>query len=104
MTGIINVSQDKLLETSSEFSTQGNTISGLTSEMVNLVTSLASSWEGDAATAYITKFKGLESDIQILNRMIQEHVNDLQQMAEVYGSAEQQNLDDANSLTSGILS
>lgn len=104
MNGTINVSTEKLLSASQEFSTQGNTISSLTSEMMNLITSLSSAWEGDAATAYISKFKSLESDIQVMNRMIQEHVNDLQQMANVYSSAEQANADAAASLASGILS
>ena len=52
----------------------------------------------------MTKFKSLESDIQTLNRMIQEHVNDLEQMANLYSTAEQQNVDDAASLSSGIIS
>ena len=104
MTGTINVSTEKLLSTSSEFSTQGNTISSLTSEMLNLVGSLSSAWEGEAATAYMTKFRSLETDIQTLNRMIQEHVNDLQQMANIYNEAEQSNADTAASLASGIIS
>lgn len=104
MTGTIKVSPEKLLSTSSEFASRGGRISSLTSQMLNLVSSLSSSWEGEAATAYITKFRSLESDIQVLNRMIQEHVNDLEQMANAYLSAEQSNADDAASLASGIIS
>lgn len=104
MTGTINVTPQKLISASQEFSTQGNTISSLTSEMLNLVSSMSSTWQGDAATSYLAKFKGLESDIQILNRMIQEHVNDLQQMANLYSAAERSNVDDAASLASGIIS
>ena len=104
MTGIIKVSPEKLVATSQEFSTHGSTISTLTSEMLTVVASLSSVWEGDAATSYMTKFKSLETDIQTLNRMIQEHVNDLQQMANVYSTAEQSNTDDAASLTAGIIS
>ena len=79
MTGTIKVSPDKLLSTSAEFSSQGNTIISLTGEMMNIVASMSSVWEGEAASSYMTKFKSLESDIQTLNRMIQEHVNDLEQ-------------------------
>ena len=104
MTGTIKVSPEKLVSTSQEFSTQGSTINALTGEMLNIVSSLSSVWEGDAATSYMTKFKGLETDIQTLNRMIQEHVNDLQQMANVYNTAEQSNIDDASSLLAGIIS
>lgn len=104
MTGTIKVSTDKLLSTSSEFSSQGNTISALTSEMLNIVSSMSSVWEGEAASSYMAKFNSLESDIQTLNRMIQEHVDDLTQMANLYSSAEQQNVDDAASLSSGVIS
>ena len=69
MTGTIKVSPEKLLSTAQEFSSQGSTISALTSQMLNLVTTLSSAWEGDAATAYITKLKSLESDIQVMNRI-----------------------------------
>ena len=104
MTGTIREAPDRLIQASQEFSTQGNTIQGLTSEMVNRVASLTSAWEGEASTAYINKFKSFETDIQVLNRMIQEHVNDLQQMAELYISAENANVEDASSLASGIIS
>lgn len=104
MTGTINVSPEKLLSTSSDFASQGNTISSLTSEMLNLIASLSSAWEGEAANTYMTKFRSLETDIQVLNRMIQEHVNDLQQMANLYMSAEQSNTEAAAALASGIIS
>lgn len=104
MTGTIRVAPDRLIQASQEFSTQGNTIQSLTAEMVNRITALSSAWEGDASIAYINKFKSLESDIQIMNRMIQEHVADLQQMAELYISAENANVEDASALASGIIS
>ena len=72
--------------------------------MVGLATALSSTWEGEASNAYITKFKSLEGDIQVLIRMIQEHVGDLQEMAELYIEAERTNMDDAASLASGIIS
>ena len=112
MTGTIKVSPDKLLSTSQSpsynstilASLTSNTIISLTGEMMNIVASMSSVWEGEAASSYMTKFKSLESDIQTLNRMIQEHVNDLEQMANLYSTAEQQNVDDAASLSSGVIS
>ena len=104
MTGTIKVSPDKLLATADEFRTEGSNMNNLVSQMINMVTSMSSSWEGDASTAYITKFKSLEADLQVLNRMIQEHVTDLQEMAKLYSTAEQQNAEDASSLASGIIS
>ena len=99
-----HIDNNQKLSTSAEFSSQGNTIISLTGEMMNIVASMSSVWEGEAASSYMTKFKSLESDIQTLNRMIQEHVNDLEQMATLYSTAEQQNVDDAASLSSGVIS
>ncbi|MBQ4569189.1 MAG: WXG100 family type VII secretion target [Ruminococcus sp.] len=104
MTGTIMVSPDRLISASQEFSTQGSTMAAITSEMLNIVASLSSVWEGDAGTTYMARFRSLEADIQTLNRMVQEHVNDLQQMANIYTTAEQQNTDDAAALVSGIIS
>ncbi len=104
MTGTIKVSPDKLISTATDFSTQSRNITTLTSEMINRISSMSSSWTGDAATAYITKFKSLEKDIQMLNRMIQEHIRDLNQMANVYAQTEKTNSQDAGALLSGIIS
>lgn len=104
MTGTIKVSPEKLTATAQEFSQQGSNMSSLVSEMINIVSGMNSSWEGDASVAYITKFNSLESDLQVLNRMIQEHVTDLEEMANLYRTAEQSNADDAASLSSGVIS
>ena len=104
MTGTIKVSPEKLIATAGEFSKEGSNMTNLVSEMINLVTTMNSSWVGDASVAYINKFNSLESDLQVLNRMIQEHVTDLQEMAKLYSTAEQQNAEDASSLASGIIS
>ena len=103
MTGIIKVTPEKLLSTAQDFSTEGNTINTLTSEMVSRTCELSSTWEGEASQSYITKFKSLESDIQVINRMIQEHVKDLQEMANLYANAEKGNVDDAMSLSGPVL-
>ena len=91
MEGIIKVSPQLLTSTASEFGNQGNVINTLTGEMMNLITGMASTWEGDAATAYITKFRGLEDDIQRMVRMVQEHSRDLQEMARIYSDADMAN-------------
>lgn len=101
---IIKVSPEKLIATAQDFNSQGNNIRQLTTQMLNIVASLASVWEGDAALAYMNKFKSLENDIQVMCRMINEHVNDLQQIATSYSSAEQSNAEDAASLVSGVIS
>ncbi|MBQ5399169.1 MAG: WXG100 family type VII secretion target [Ruminococcus sp.] len=104
MTGTIKVSPQQLITTAEEFRTQSGEMTSITGEMLNQVASLSSSWEGDTATAYLTKFKSLETDISVLNRMINEHITDLKDMAEKYSSAENLNTQDATSLQSGIIS
>ena len=103
MEGIIRVSPQLLSSTASEFGTQGNSISNLTAEMLNLVAGMAASWEGEAATAYITRFRGLEDDIQRINRMVQEHSMDLQEMAQIYSEADMANAEEANALSSDVI-
>ena len=103
MEGIIKVSTEQLRSTASEFSTLGQQVSSLTSEMTNTVTSLASGWEGDAAQAYINKSRGLEDDIQKMNNMIQEHVNDLNDMAQRYDDANTAAVDLAGTLSSDVI-
>ena len=102
MEGIIKVSPQLLTSTASEFGNQGNVINTLTGEMMNLITGMASTWEGDAATAYITKFRGLEDDIQRMVRMVQEHSRDLQEMARIYSDADMANAEEANSLSADV--
>ena len=66
-------------------------------------TAMSATWEGEAATAYINKFKGLEDDIQRMVRMIQEHSSDLEEMAQVYAQSDTANAEDANSLSSDVI-
>ncbi|GAA0793298.1 hypothetical protein GCM10008910_08030 [Faecalicatena orotica] len=103
MEGIIKVSPQLLTNTASEFSSQGTAVNSLTGEMMNLITGMSSTWEGDAAAAYINKFKGLEDDIQRMVRMIQEHSSDLEEMAQVYAQSDSANADEANSLSSDVI-
>jgi len=100
MDGMIKVSPELLISTAGEFSNQGTTINTLTGEMLQLATGLASAWQGDGATAYITKFKGLENSIQLMVRMIQEHATDLE---EVYQESDKGAADEASGLVTDVI-
>lgn len=63
MEGILKVTPEKLISTSQEFSSNGDTISSLTQQMIDIVTSLSSFWQGDASSAYSAKFNQLNDDI-----------------------------------------
>lgn len=103
MEGILKVTPEQLISTAGEFQAKGNTIGTLTQEMMTLVTGLNSVWEGDAATAYINKFKALEDDIQRLVNMVREHADDLTEMARVYQEAEQANVEEASGLSGDVI-
>lgn len=103
MEGILKVDSQQLVQTASEFSSKAGTVGNLTAEMTNLVTGLASAWEGEASSAYVTKFKGLDDDIQKMVRMIQEHSTDLEEMARAYEEAENQNMEEISTLSSDVI-
>lgn len=103
MEGILNVTPEQLRSTSSDFQSKGQQVSSLTTEMMELVTNLSSAWEGDAASAYINKFKELSDDIQKMINMITEHTNDLNDMAKTYEDAERKNVEAAQTLSGDVI-
>ncbi len=104
MEGILKVDPQKLISTADEFNTTGNQVRTLTEQMVTVVDSLKSSWEGEAANTFSTKFHQLEDDMERMHKMIEEHVKDLNEMAQQYITAENENMDLGNSLQGDIIS
>jgi WXG100 family type VII secretion target len=104
MEGIIKVDPQKLISTSEEFGSTGSQVKSITDNMISIVDSLKSAWEGEAATAYNTKFHELDDDMQRMYSMIQEHVNDLNEMAQQYITAENANIETGSSLSGDIIS
>lgn len=98
MEGILKVTPEKLMQTSGEFAETGNQIKGLTGEMMTLVQGLKGIWQGEASLSYGNKFNTLQTDMDRLYRMVQEHVADLQEMASQYQQAETGNTEQGNSL------
>lgn len=101
--GVIKVNPETLNSTASEFGTQASSLQNLTGQMMNLVNGLTSAWQGEASTAYISKFQGLQDDMDKMFRMIQEHSTDLQEMATTYINAESQSAEVAQSLSSDVI-
>ena len=98
MEGILKVTPERLLQTSGEFASLGTQMKNLTGEMMTLVKSLNSIWQGEAAS------DSLAPDMEKLCRMVQEHVQDLQEMAKHYQTAETGNMEQGNALSGGIIS
>lgn len=103
MEGILKVTPEKLIETSGEFSTLGNQMKNLTGEMMSLVQSMKGIWQGEAAASYGNRFATLQSDMDKLYRMVQEHVSDLQEMATHYQTAESGNTEQGNGLNANVV-
>lgn len=104
MANQIHVTPEKLKTTASAFDATNNQIKSLTSQMTSIVTGLSGNiWSGEAATAYINKFNGLQDDINKIHKMINEHVTDLQTMATEYETAERNSMTQAQSLKSDVI-
>ena len=93
MQGQFKATPEELKAASSEFATVDGKVTNITSEMMTLVTSLASDWEGEASQAYINRFRTLEDGMQKIHNKILEHTNDLEEMARVYSETETGNKD-----------
>ena len=104
MDGIIKVSPQTLAQTAGEFGTKATTLQGITSDMMQLITGLGSTWGGNAAQAYLNKFTGLQTDMDRMFRMVKEHSEDLQNMATAYSNAEKANEAAAQGLSNNIIS
>ena len=70
---------------------------------MSLVQGLKGVWQGEASAAYGSKFASLQTDMDKLCRMVQEHVNDLQEMAAHYQMAELGNADQSGSLHNNVV-
>jgi WXG100 family type VII secretion target len=103
MEGSLFVSPEKLISTSGEFSSIMSQVTSLTSNMIDLIHSLSNLWQGDASSSYKNRFDQLDDDIKRMAAMINEHVNDLQEMAQAYQNAEIKNQDLSNSLAGDII-
>ena len=103
MEGILKVTPEKLIAASGEFSSIDSQIVSLTSEMNNLINSMKGSWMGEASEAYSGKFNQLNDDMEKIHRKINEHAQDLNEMAKQYQAAETANIDTSNSLAVNAL-
>ncbi len=103
MEGILRVTPEKLIAASDSFGSTNQTIRTVTDEMVSLVNSLKSTWQGEAAEAFNTKFMMLQDDMDKIHRMIDEHVKDLQDMATKYKDAETANQQTSEGLAGDVI-
>jgi WXG100 family type VII secretion target len=104
MTGTIKVNTTKLISTANSFNSTGKQIKNITTQMTSTVNSLSGSvWSGDAANAYKKKFQQLQDDINRMINMINEHVTDLNKMADEYKNTDDKSINIANALSGDVI-
>ena len=103
MEGTLLVTPAELKNTAITFQSKAGEVKSLHDEMISKVNSLSGSWTGEAAEAYKSKFAALQTSMDKINRMIMEHVNDLNTMADEYESAENAAMNAANELPASSL-
>ncbi len=101
---VIKVDPQDLRTASREFSSNASEVKKLTGEMINLINETASAWKGNASQSYIRKFDELQADMNKMDKMIEEHITDLEKMAGVYETAESENAAMANKLETSVIS
>lgn len=97
-TTTIRVDSEKLTQAASAFENQKRTVQTRTNQMMQLVNNLSCKWQGDASTAYRTKFNKLQGDICQMMKMIDDYINDLRQVAQLYSTTENTSTSKINQL------
>ena len=98
ITGTLKVDSQVLKNTADSFKKQSDSIRTLTTQMIDEVTSMNGAWESDAQQAYCQTFKSLDGDMAQMILMINEHVDDLNAMADNYAKTETTNTSAAQAL------
>lgn len=84
----LKVTPEKLTAAAQQFQTRGSSIRNLTSQMLSLVKSLNSAWESPAQQTFVQKFSALDGDMAQIQEKINEHVRDLNQIANDFKTSE----------------
>ena len=103
ITATLKVSVDELKKGSTRFGSKATETKKLTTQMLQLIESTKSVWQGAAREAYSKKFASLSSDMDKILKMIDEYRQDLSEIAKNYETAESQNKMEASNLKSGIV-
>lgn len=104
MEATLLVTPEQLKNTSSTFSAKATQVKALHDSMIDKIGKLSASWTGTASEAYVNKFNALKTSMETIHNMIQEHVKDLNAIADQYTSAETQAAAAANDLPASTLS
>ncbi len=99
----ILVDSEKLRAAATSFDNQKRLVQTRTNMMMQLVNSLSGKWQGEASTAYRTKFSKLQGDIHQMMTMIDDYVSDLRSIAAIYDSTESTSTNRAQQLMDDVI-
>lgn len=95
---ILKVTPEKLIEAAGEFDLAGQNVKCITDEMISIVDSFKSVWQGEAATGFYNKFGEMGKEMNRMYSVIKEHSERLISMANEYQSAEDESSQNARAL------
>ena len=75
----------------------------LVQQMMNTCTGLQSKWQSPAATQYYNKLKQIQGDLNDMERIINEHVNDLREIKKIFEVTEDNAATKTASLETDVL-
>lgn len=97
------VETTKLLDTATRFQQSANTWNSTISQMINLVNSTGCQWCGSAADTYRRRFAQHDQDRRDIQSLINEHITDLQRIAQNYQKTESDIVGSANQLRTDVV-
>jgi len=104
MANTIKVTPQELSRKAAAFRNSASSLHGIAGEMINTITGISGAvWAGETGSTYISKFKGLNSDMDQMNRMIGKQADHLEAIAESYKTTEEETRAAAAALKSTVL-
>ena len=100
---MFRVSSSELRQKAEQLEQMNTQFKSAVESLGNQEQSLAAMWEGEAQKAYASRFKALDGDMAQIQLKINEHVTDLNEMAETYKRAETFNTTNINGLSSDYI-
>ncbi|MCR5526160.1 MAG: WXG100 family type VII secretion target [Lachnospiraceae bacterium] len=100
----LKVAPEKVRSTAEQFNDQAAQVRNLANTISEMISSMNSIWQGDAATTYTNKIKSINENLNVICTKITKHGTHLQEIASEYQSAEQANTEASSALSSSLLS
>ena len=99
----LKVDPEVLIAKAGELSTEKTAIMGFVDSIKEDMNSLTAVWKSEASDTYQARFKQIYDDIDNILAIATEHINDLNEAAEIYKTAENTAKRTGEGLPTGIL-